>query len=57
MGQINKMRAFVRKDPENNRVELTEVDIPEVGANEMLVEVQAFGVGIHDRYFIHSNKH
>lgn len=52
MDKMNKMRAFVRTDPESNRVELAEVNIPKIGVNEVLVKVQSFGVGIHDRYFI-----
>lgn len=49
------MKAFVRISPQSDRVELTEVAIPEIGENEVLVRVEAFGVGIHDRYFIPPN--
>ncbi|RKD25832.1 quinone oxidoreductase [Ammoniphilus oxalaticus] len=49
---MSKMKAFVRVDAKNDRVELAEVAIPEIDDNEALVEVKAFGVGVHDRYFI-----
>lgn len=52
MDKMNKMKAFVRINPQSNYVSLTEVDIPHIDENEVLVKVQAFGVGIHDRYFI-----
>lgn len=46
------MKAYVRIDAVNQDVQLAEVPIPEIGADEVLVKVEAFGVGIHDRYFI-----
>lgn len=46
------MRAFVRIDAHSQVVKLTDVAVPEVGDGEVLVAVQAIGVGIHDRYFI-----
>lgn len=46
------MRAFVRTGAQNRDVELTELVIPEMDEDEVLVGVEAFGVGIHDRYFI-----
>ncbi|HLV40977.1 MAG TPA: alcohol dehydrogenase catalytic domain-containing protein [Brumimicrobium sp.] len=46
------MKAFVRVSTENQDVQLTEVPVPEVGANEVLIKVEAFGVGVHDRYYI-----
>lgn len=49
---MEEMKAFVRTSPEDNDVELTEVPIPTVGEGEVLIMVQAFGVGVHDRYFI-----
>ena len=52
---MEKMKAFVRVDAQNNHVELKEVAIPEIDKDEVLVKVQAFGVGIHDRYFIPTN--
>lgn len=52
---MKEMKAFVRISAQNNRVELQKVEIPEVDKDEVLVKVQAFGVGIHDRYFIPTN--
>ncbi|MCW1927580.1 NADP-dependent oxidoreductase [Bhargavaea beijingensis] len=52
---MGKMQAFVRVDAQNDRIELQEVPIPELDKDEVLVKVQAFGVGIHDRYFIPAN--
>lgn len=46
------MKAFVRVSPQDGRVALKEVAIPAIEENEVLVRVAAFGVGIHDRYFI-----
>lgn len=48
----HKMTAFVRTSAANQEVELQEVTIPKIQADEVLIKVQAFGVGIHDRYFI-----
>ncbi|WP_220464459.1 NADP-dependent oxidoreductase [Paraliobacillus salinarum] len=52
---MHKMKAYVRTSPQSMDVELTELDIPEIDEDELLVKVAAFGVGIHDRYFIPSN--
>lgn len=49
---MQKMKAFVRTSAQNQNVELAEMPIPEINDDEVLVKVQAFGVGIHDRYFI-----
>lgn len=49
---MKKMKAYVRIDATNQDVQLAEVPVPEIGADEVLVKVEAFGVGIHDRYFI-----
>lgn len=49
---MSKMRAFVRVAADNQIVVAADVDIPAVGPDEVLVAVRAFGVGIHDRYFI-----
>ncbi len=46
------MRAFVRVGADDQIVEAADVQIPDVGPGEVLVAVRAFGVGIHDRYFI-----
>lgn len=50
----NKMKAFVRTSATTQEVELQEVDIPKMQSDEVLIKVEAFGVGIHDRYFIPS---
>lgn len=49
------MKAFVRISAENQEVELQEVSLPEMQSDEVLIKVAAFGVGIHDRYFIPSD--
>lgn len=52
---MRTMSAFVRTSERDQRVELADVPIPEIGEAEALVKVEAFGVGIHDRYFIPSD--
>lgn len=52
---MDKMKAYVRTSPQSMDVELIDVAIPEIAENEVLVKVEAFGVGIHDRYFIPNN--
>jgi NADPH:quinone reductase-like Zn-dependent oxidoreductase len=49
------MRAFVRCDATSGGVVQTDMPIPKPGEHEMLIEVRAFGVGIHDRSFIPSD--
>lgn len=46
------MKAFVRTNSLNQEVILSDVHIPLIRSEEVLVKVKAFGVGIHDRYFI-----
>ena len=46
------MKAYVRVDPVSQEVACTQVPMPDIGPEEVLVKVEAFGVGIHDRYFI-----
>lgn len=46
------MPAFARTDAHSQHVERREVPVPVPGANEVLVAVEAFGVGVHDRYFL-----
>ncbi|MDN5761324.1 MAG: NADP-dependent oxidoreductase [Microlunatus sp.] len=46
------MQAYVRTDATDQNVELAEVPAPAVDADEVLIAVHAFGVGVHDRYFI-----
>lgn len=52
---MQRMKAFVRTNAQDMNVELAEVPIPELAADEVLVRVWAFGVGIHDRYYIPEN--
>ncbi len=46
------MRAYVRTDATDQSVELADVPAPVAGADEVVVAVHAFGVGVHDRFFI-----
>lgn len=46
------MKAYVRISAESEKIELAEVPIPTVDKDEVLIAVKAFGVGVHDRYFI-----
>ncbi|NVI91246.1 NADP-dependent oxidoreductase [Actinomadura sp. BRA 177] len=46
------MKAYVRIDTVDQRVELADVEVPSPDADEVALEVHAFGVGVHDRYFI-----
>lgn len=46
------MKAFTRTDSDTQEVIIQEVPVPEIRADEVLIKVEAFGVGIHDRYFI-----
>ena len=46
------MKAYARIDAASQKVELMVVAVPEIKAEEVLIKVKAFGVGIHDRYFI-----
>lgn len=49
---MESMKAFVRSEARSEVVTLADVPVPEMGDHEVLVQVRAFGVGIHDRYFI-----
>lgn len=46
------MRAFAKVGDAINDIELTTVPVPAAGAGEMLVQVKAIGVGVHDGYFL-----
>lgn len=52
---IKVMQAFVRTGAHDQQVKLVEMPIPEIDENEVLVKVQAFGVGLQERYFIPQN--
>lgn len=47
-----EMKAFARMDARRMDVGLVDVPVPVPAAEEVLVALDAFGVGIHDRYFI-----
>lgn len=49
------MLAYVRVDGQSQVVELADVASPVAADGQVLVAVRAFGVGIHDRYFIPSD--
>ena len=49
------MKAFARTNATTQEVEIIEVDLPSIQSDEVLIKVEAFGVGIHDRYFILSD--
>ncbi|HET6672321.1 MAG TPA: NADP-dependent oxidoreductase [Agromyces sp.] len=46
------MRAFVKPDPAASFIRSAEVHVPRMGAGELLVRLEAVGVGIHDSYFL-----
>lgn len=48
------MRAIVKRSAQPDDIALQEVGIPEIGDDELLVELRAIGVGIHDSYFLPS---
>src|SRR5690625_4075420 len=49
---MDRMKAFARTSRSDLEVKLVEVNIPNINENEVLVDVEAFGVGSHDRFFI-----
>lgn len=51
---MNRMKAIVKQSEQPDDFALQEVPIPEIVENEVLVRVQAIGVGIHDGYFLPS---
>ena len=46
------MKAFVRTNKDTSEVKLEDVNLPMLQPDEALIKVGAFGVGIHDRYYI-----
>lgn len=52
---MTTMNAFVRMNAANMHVELMKVPVPAISQDEVLVSLEAFGVGVHDRYFIPEN--
>ncbi len=49
------MRAFVKQSANPNDITLLEMPVPSISDDEMLIKVQAIGVGIHDEYFLPQN--
>ncbi|WP_301109143.1 NADP-dependent oxidoreductase [Sporosarcina sp.] len=49
------MKAIVKQSAKPNDIMLTEVPVPEFNEEEMLIEIRAVGVGIHDEYFLPSD--
>ncbi|MGO2644184.1 NADP-dependent oxidoreductase [Brevibacterium aurantiacum] len=47
-----RMRAVVRTSPAITDVEFADVSVPGFAADELLVRVQAIGVGVHDPLFL-----
>lgn len=52
---MNRMKAIVKQSAASNDFVFTEIPIPEIGGNEILIRVKAIGVGIHDGYFLPAN--
>lgn len=48
------MKAYVRTSSSTQEIVFQEVKIPKISSEEVLIKVEAFGIGIHDRYFIPS---
>ncbi|ARJ38956.1 quinone oxidoreductase [Sporosarcina ureae] len=49
------MKAIVKQSAKTNDIALLEVPVPEINNDELLIEVRAIGVGIHDEYFLPQN--
>lgn len=49
------MKAYARISPDNQEVQVMDFSKPQIQPDEVLIGVKAFGVGIHDRYYIPSN--
>lgn len=48
------MKAFVRSEASSQEVARVDVPVPQISDDEVLIKVKAFGVGLHDRFFIPS---
>lgn len=46
------MKAFVRVEASSQTLKLAEAPLPKLQPHDVLIKVKAFGVGIHDRYYI-----
>lgn len=49
---MRTMKAVAISGAQHEHLELTEVPFPQHGAEELLVQIKAVGVGIHDSYFL-----
>lgn len=49
---MDMMKAYARMDADSMRVEMITLPVPTIAEDEVLVSLEAFGVGVHDRYFI-----
>lgn len=49
---MDTMKAYARMDADSMRVEMITLPVPTIAEDEVLVSLEAFGVGVHDRYFI-----
>lgn len=49
---MRMMKAVTISGAERDHLELTEVSLPEHGSDDLLVQIKAVGVGIHDSYFL-----
>lgn len=49
------MRAFVKVRADADEIEPAEVAVPQIDDDELLVRVEAVGVGVHDAYFLPSD--
>lgn len=49
------MKAIVKQSEKSNDIALQDVPVPEINEEELLIEVRAVGVGIHDEYFLPQN--
>lgn len=46
------MKAYTKLSASSEQIELGNVGVPQISADEILVRVKAIGVGIHDSYFL-----
>ncbi len=52
---MREMKAFVVSGPQQSSITLATVPVPVPGPDELLVQIRAVGVGIHDSYFLPSD--
>lgn len=49
---MKTMQAIVKKNESDTTFSKEEVNIPQIASDELLVQIKAIGVGIHDGYFL-----